>query len=77
MSKYNVYTRPYNLGAGFNMFRSVKADSPKDACDKVFKKEGERPPSDNGYNRFNDGTPEKPFVFNGGASECCAEETIR
>jgi hypothetical protein len=64
---FQVYTRPYNIGAGWRRFRKVEADTAAEACDKAY---GERVSYEN-----RDGTKDHPFSCNGGASEIMAEVT--
>lgn len=67
--KYDLYTRPYNLGRQFWYRMTVEAESIQDACqqwllydDKIHH-----------WENHQEGTKEKPYIFNGGASEIYAE----
>lgn len=74
--KFSVYHRPFNIGGCWKLFKIVDAENNAQACDIAC---GEKWSlgilSKTAWNKYADGTKEKPFIGNGGASEIMAEET--
>jgi len=70
MDRFRVHLRPYNIGSGWRHFRTVSADNISDACKIAL--DGEAV-SESPFNQRQNGTPESPFICNGGASEIMAQ----
>ena len=76
MTKYTVYTRPYNIGMGYRRFKvNVEAESRAKAIDAAC---GEpeavfnQMPSESGANRGKDGNLGQGFIVWSGISEAIA-----